>query len=85
MQQELSSYMIVDAIFLEDKPRVSHTCWILDLNQTHLWIASCNAKIYAWLDDAVVMVCFTDHHEMVVPPDANKYPVCDLPLCGSDK
>jgi len=29
-------------------------------------------------------VCFADRQEMVVPPQRNTKPVCDLALCGSD-
>jgi len=41
----LSSYMIVDSIFFEDKPQVCRTYWIIDLNQTHSRLTSHNAKI----------------------------------------
>lgn len=37
------------------------------------------------MNDVAVMVCFIDHHEMVVPSHVNRYPICDLPLWGSDK
>ena len=81
----LSSYMIVGAIFPKDKPQVSRTCWITDLNQTHSQLASCKAKIYAWLVDVAVIVCFIDCHGIVVPPHVNKYHVCNIPLWGFDK
>ena len=84
MHALLSSYMIVDFIFSEDKPQVCHICWIIYLNQTHSRLASCNAKIFAWIDDVVFIVCFTDRYEITLPPHVNKYPVCDWPLWRSE-
>jgi len=79
------SYMVVDSIFRGDRPQVFRTYWIIDLNQTHSRLASCNAKNSAWSDGVLVMVCFTYCHEIVVPPHVNKYPVCDWALQGYDK
>ncbi|CAN0912647.1 hypothetical protein LINGRAHAP2_LOCUS27463, partial [Linum grandiflorum] len=35
-------------------------------------LASCIAKISAWLDDVAVIVCFTDRQEIAVSPHVNK-------------
>ena len=72
MYAVLPSYKIVVFTFPEEKPQVFCTCWIKDLNQMHSRLASCSAKNYASLDEVIAIVCFTDLHEIVVPPHVNK-------------
>ena len=55
----LSSYMVVEFIFLKDKPQVCHTCWIIDLNQTNSRLTSRIAKNSTWFDNIVFKKSFT--------------------------
>ena len=75
MYATLSSCKIVGASFSEELPHDLRMCCITLLSQTHFRLASCIARISAWLDEVDEIVCLTERHEIVVPPHINTYTV----------
>jgi hypothetical protein len=53
---------------------------IIRLSQTHSRATSYSAIISEWFVDVVTKVCLQDLHEMDVPPQKNRKPVCDFAL-----
>ena len=41
--------------------------------------------MFAWLDEVAAIVFFIERYEIDAPPHINTYPVCERPLCGSDR
>ena len=68
----MSSYSIVGRFLLEDKSHAPRMCWVIDLSHTHSWLASCIAKISTWFEEVVIMACFTNYHDIEVPPQVNR-------------
>ncbi len=85
IQAALSSYNIVGLSLIVDKPHFSRMCWITDLSHMHSRLASWIAIISEWFEEVATSVCLTDLHEIAVLPHVNRYPVWDLPLCGSER
>ena len=85
MHATLFSNNIVGSLLIEESPNGSWIYWIIDLSHIHSWLASWIVSIFEWFDDVAIIICLTDLHEIAMPLQLNIYPVCDLPLCGSER
>ena len=85
MHAVLSSNRTVGAILWSISAHDDIIYWIRLLSQKHSRLVSCITSISVWLEDIAAIVYFVELPDIAVPPYVNRYPIWDLPLCGSDK
>ncbi|GJU80199.1 hypothetical protein Tco_1282564 [Tanacetum coccineum] len=77
MHAALSSYKTIGASFSEEIPQDLRMYCVAFLKQTHSRLALWISIIYAWLDEVAAIVCFTERHEIAVPPLVPRYHTLD--------